>query len=78
LTSKNDVGSSVPKKKVCYITVTLPTQYNLGYGTYGPNNDNVVGSTSGTIFDDGGPNLNYSNGQGLGTRSYLQITPCNS
>jgi len=78
LTSKNDVGSSVPRKKVCYITVTLPTQYNLGYGTYGPNNDNVVGSTSGTIFDDGGPNLNYSNGQGLGTRSYLQITPCNA
>ncbi len=78
LTCKNDVGPSVAKRKVCYITVTLPTQYNLGYGTYGPNNDNVVGSTSGTIFDDGGPNLNYGNGQGLGTRSYLQITPCNA
>jgi len=78
LTAKNDVGPSAPKRKVCYITVTLPTQYNLGYGTYGPNNDNVVGSPSGTIFDDGGPNLNYGGGQGLGTRSYLQITPCNA
>jgi hypothetical protein len=78
MTAKNDVGPSALKKKVCYITVTLPTQYNLGYGTYGPNNDNVVGSPSGTIFDDGGPNLNYGNNQGLGTRSYLQITPCNA
>jgi PKD repeat protein len=78
LTATNDKGSSVPLKKVCYITVTLPTQYNLGYGTYGPNSDNVVGSTNGTIFDDGGPNLNYGNSQGLGTRSYLQITPCNA
>ncbi|MBL7837296.1 MAG: DUF5011 domain-containing protein [Bacteroidetes bacterium] len=78
LTAQNDVGPSVPKRKVCYITVTLPTQYNLGYGTYGPNNDNVVGSTSGTIFDDGGPNLAYGNNQGLGSRSYLQITPCNA
>ncbi len=78
MTCKNDVGPSAPKRKVCYITVTLPTQYNLGYGTYGPNNDNVVGSSSGTIFDDGGPNFNYSNNSGLGSRSYLQITPCNA
>ncbi len=78
LTSKNDVGPSVTKRKVCYITVTLPTQYNLGYGTYGPNNDNVVGSSAGTIFDDGGPGLSYGNNQGLGSRSYLQITPCNA
>lgn len=78
LTCKNDIGNSVPRRKVCYITVTLPTQYNLGFGTYGPNNDNIVGSTSGTIFDNGGPFLNYDNNQGLGTRSYLQITPCNA
>src|SRR5574343_400714 len=78
LTSKNDVGPSATKRKVCYITVTLPTQYNLGYGTYGPNNDNVVGSSAGTIFDDGGPGLSYGNNQGLGSRSYLQITPCNA
>ncbi len=78
MTCKNDIGPSVPRRKVCYITVTLPTQYNLGYGTYGPNNDNVVGSSSGTIFDDGGPNLNYASNQGLGTRSFLQITPCNA
>ena len=78
MTCKNDVGPSATKRKICYVTVTLPTQYNLGYGTYGPNNDNVVGSTSGTIFDDGGPNLNYGGNQGLGSRSYLQITPCNA
>jgi hypothetical protein len=78
LTSQNDVGPSKPIVKKCYVTVTLPTQYNLGYGTYGPNNDNVVGSNSGSIFDDGGPGLNYGNNQGLGSRSYLQITPCNA
>ncbi len=82
MTCKNDVGPSAPKKKVCYVTVILPTQYNLGFGTYGPNNDNIVGSTSGTIYDDGGPvkNYDYSAGgnQGLGTRSFLQITPCNA
>jgi PKD repeat protein len=78
LTSKNDVGPSATLRKTCYITVTLPTQYNLGYGTYGPNSDNVVGSPGGTIFDDGGPNLSYGNNQGLGSRSYLQITPCNA
>jgi hypothetical protein len=78
LTCKNDVGPSAPRKKVCYVTVTLPTQYNLGYGTFGPNNDNVVGSPEGTIFDDGGPDLPYGNNNGLGTRSYIQITPCNA
>lgn len=78
LTSKNDVGPSIPKKKVCYITVTLPTTYNIGNGIYGPNLDNVVGSSSGDIFDDMGPKFNYNNNQGLGSRSYLQITPCNA
>ncbi len=78
LTARNDIGNSAPTRKVKYITVTLPTQYNLGFGTYGPNLDNVVGSPSGTIFDNGGPNLNYGNNQGLGTRSFLQITPCNA
>lgn len=78
LTSKNDIGPSAKKRKMCYITVIMPTQYNLGFGTYGPNNDNVVGSTSGTVFDNGGPFLNYDNNQGLGSRSYLQITPCNA
>ncbi len=75
---KNDVGQSDVKKKVCYITVTLPTQYNLGYGSYGPNNDNIVGSTSGTIFDYGGPDLPYRDNEGLGSRAFLQITPCNA
>ena len=71
LTCKNDVGPSKTRRKICYITVTLPTTYNLGYGTYGPNNDNNVGSPSGTIFDDVGKLLNYGGGQCLGTRSYL-------
>lgn len=78
LISKNDIGSSTPKKKTCYITVISPTTYILGFGTYGPNGDNVVESPSGTIFDNGGANLNYSNNQGLGTRSFLRITPCNA
>ncbi|HEY1046304.1 MAG TPA: GEVED domain-containing protein, partial [Bacteroidia bacterium] len=78
LTCKNDVGPSAPKKKVCYITVTLPTDYLIGYGVWGPNADNIVGSTSGNIYDDYGPKGNYSNNQGLGSRSFLQITPCNA
>ncbi|MDP2174975.1 MAG: DUF5011 domain-containing protein, partial [Bacteroidota bacterium] len=78
LQARNDRGLSQKTRKVMYITVTLPTQYNLGFGVYGPNSDNVVGSPSGTIFDNGGPFLNYSNSQGLGTRSFLQITPCNA
>jgi PKD repeat protein len=78
LTSTNDIGPSVTKRKVCYINVTTPTKYILGFGTYGPNADNIVGSNSGTIFDNGGDKLNYGNNQGLGTRSFLQITPCNA
>ncbi len=78
LTATNDVGSSAPRRKVCYITVTLPTAYYLGFGAYGPGLDNIVGSNSGTIFDNGGTTLNYSNNNGYGTRSYLQITPCNA
>jgi PKD repeat protein len=78
LTARNDRGFSIPKRKVCYITVTLPTQYLLGFGSYGPNSDNVVQSATGTIFDNGGRFLNYSNNQGLGSRSFIRITPCNA
>ena len=78
LVSTNDVGNSNPIVKKCYITVISPTEYVLGFGTYGPNNDNIVESPSGTIFDNGGKNGNYGNNQGLGTRSFLQITPCNA
>jgi hypothetical protein len=78
LTAYNDAGYSLPTKKVMYITITPPTEFLLGFGSYGPNGDNVVGLSSGTIYDNGGPNLNYGGGQGLGTRSYLQITPCNA
>ncbi len=78
LVATNDVGPSNKKRKLMYIECIAPTQYSLGFGTYGPNGDNVVGSSTGTIFDNGGPNLNYGNNQGLGTRSFLQITPCNA
>lgn len=74
----NDIGSSTMKKKTCYITVTLPTDYLLGFGTFGPNQDNVVESPSGTIIDNGGTDFPYTNRQGLGTRSFIRITPCNA
>ncbi len=73
---KNSTGwSNWVIKKNC-IKVQLPTLYNLGYGTYGANNDNIVDSDTGTISDDGGINLNYGNNQGINTRSYLYIQPC--
>jgi len=78
LTATNGIGPSVMKKKCAYITVISPTNYYLGFGSYGPNSDNIVGSATGTIIDDGGVNGKYSNDQGYGTRSYLQITPCNA
>ncbi|MDI1233679.1 MAG: GEVED domain-containing protein, partial [bacterium] len=78
LTATNGIGPSVMKKKCAYITVIAPTNYYLGFGSYGPNSDNIVGSSTGTIIDDGGVNGKYSNDQGYGTRSYLQITPCNA
>jgi hypothetical protein len=78
LTATNDVGQSPLKKKVCYITVTESTLYQMGFGTYGPNGDNTVGSNTGTITDNGGADGSYGNNQGLGSRSFLQITPCNA
>src|SRR5690606_15178611 len=35
-------------------------------------------SSSGTIMDNGGIEDDYDGNSGLGTRSYLQITPCNA
>ncbi|MDI1234490.1 MAG: hypothetical protein PSX81_09425 [bacterium] len=61
-----------------YIHVIGNTNYNLGFGTYGPNNDNVVASDYGSIIDDGGTKGNYSNNQGTPTRSFLVIHPCNA
>ncbi|MES2617485.1 MAG: immunoglobulin-like domain-containing protein [Bacteroidota bacterium] len=78
LVSTNGIGASAVRKKCAYITVISPTNYYLGFGSYGPNLDNIVGSATGTIIDDGGPNGKYGNDQGYGTRSYLQITPCNA
>ncbi len=78
LVARNGIGSSPAVVKTCYVTVIEPTAYILGFGTYGPNADNEVESPFGTIFDNGGKNLNYSNNQGLGSRSFLKITPCNA
>lgn len=78
LTATNDVGPSAQKTKKCYITVNLPNKYSMGYGTYGPYGDNYVESPTGTISDDGGPFQNYGNNQGMGSRSYLCINPCNA
>lgn len=77
LKAKNGSGSSVKVKK-CYILVTLPTNYNLAYGAYGPKNDNHIYTDYGTIYDDGGPYLNYSNGLGVANKSFLKITPSNN
>ncbi len=78
LIARNDVGSSPLYKKTLYINVSSSTVYNLGFGLYGPNSDNNVGTPNGTIYDNGGPNANYGNTQGLGSRSFLLITPCNA
>lgn len=78
LTSTNDIGPSLRKVKKCYVTVSLPNVYNLGFGNYGPEGDNYVESSTGTVSDNGGPYRNYDNNQGLGSRSYLCITPCNA
>ncbi|HEY1046609.1 MAG TPA: GEVED domain-containing protein, partial [Bacteroidia bacterium] len=78
LTSLNDVGPSPLAIKKCYINVTYPNDFKLGYGTYGPLSDNRVESLNGIISDNGGPNLPYDNLQGMGSRSYLCISPCNA
>ncbi len=75
LVSKNDVGSSKKVVRKMTIFVSAPTMYNLGYGMYGPKLNNQVHSNYGTIYDDGGPNLNYGNNQGFATKSYLSIVP---
>lgn len=78
MTSLNDVGPSPPAIKKCYINVTYPNDFKLGYGTYGPLSDNRVESLNGIISDNGGPHLPYDNLQGMGSRSYLCISPCNA
>jgi PKD repeat protein len=78
LIARNDVGASPLFKKTLYINVSSSTAYSLGFGLYGPNSDNNVGTPNGTIYDDGGPNGNYGNNMGLGSRSFLLITPCNA
>ncbi|MEZ4804756.1 MAG: T9SS type A sorting domain-containing protein [Bacteroidia bacterium] len=77
LTAKNANGEST-LRKLCYIKVIPSTNYNLGYGTYGPQGDNRVYSDYGQIFDDGGENLNYNNGTNSSKLSYLKLTPFNN
>lgn len=77
LSAKNANGTSV-KVKTCYILVIQPTEYYLAYGAFGPLNDNHVYTDYGTIYDNGGPNLSYSNGLGLANKSFLKITPANN
>ncbi len=74
-TNANGTGTM---RKVKYIIVTKPTKYILGFGTYGYNSDNNVSSATGSVFDNGGPNLNYGNNQGKNTRSFLKIKPCSA
>lgn len=76
--SKNGSGWSNWKIMNQYITVQIPSHYNLGYGVYGVNNDNIVDNENGTIADNGGENYNYGNNQGNSTRSYITIRPCNA
>ncbi len=74
LVAKNDVGTA--KKRIkCYVKVVAPTTYYVGYGSYGPKNDNTVLSNHGVISDDGGPNFNYGNVNSMKRRSYLAIEP---
>ncbi len=75
---RNSTGWSTTLIKKGYVKAVLPTQYYLGYGTYGPNNDNIVESDYGSIFDDGGTLLNYGNNKGFSTRSFLLIRPCHA
>ncbi len=77
LIAKNGNGTSA-KVKTCYILVIQPTDYYLAYGAYGPLNDNHVYTDYGTIYDNGGPYLNYSNGLGIANKSFLKITPSNN
>ncbi len=75
LKAKNDVGTTMVTKK-SYIRVYMPTDFMLGYGTYGPNNNNLeVSHNYGSLYDNGGPNLNYGNKQGVKTKSFLSMEP---
>jgi uncharacterized repeat protein (TIGR01451 family) len=78
LRSRNSSGWSNWKIINQYITVKGPSNFNIGIGVYGINNDNIVDNESGTIADDGGANFNYGNNQGMSTRSFLTIRPCNA
>lgn len=74
LKATNAFGTSTIVKKN-YVRVVDITQYFLGFGTYGKNGDNFVEANHGGIIDDGGPFLNYTNGQGIPTKSFLSISP---
>jgi hypothetical protein len=77
LKASNMVGPSVVERKTCYIEVVQVSSVYLGFGTYGPQGDNHIYNEYGSIIDDGGHYGNYSNNQGLNTRSFIKITPSN-
>jgi PKD repeat protein len=77
LKASNMTGPSAIESKTCYIEVVEISTVYLGYGTYGPKGDNQIYNEDGSILDDGGHDLNYSNNQGLNTRSFIKITPSN-
>lgn len=76
LKAQNASGTATEIKR-CYITVIPAEDHYLGFGGYGPKQDNLVYIDYGRIFDDGGPNLNYGNGQGIPSKSFLRIRPAN-
>lgn len=77
LKASNMTGPSAIESKTCYIEVFESSSVYLGYGTYGPKGDNHIYREYGSIIDDGGMNMNYSNNQGLSTRSFIKIAPSN-
>lgn len=72
LIAKNSNGSSQPKIKTCFVQVIDPFIVYMGFGTYTSGND------YGKIIDNGGVNMNYTNNQGIGTKSYYKILPKNN
>lgn len=72
LIAKNSNGTSQPKVKTCFVQVIDPYNIYLGYGTYTSGND------YGKIIDNGGLNMNYTNNQGVATKSYYKILPKNN
>ena len=76
LRCRNSSGWSAKKIVKKYIIVGSGSDFSMGFGVYGKNSDNVIDNEFGNIYDNGGPINNYSNNNGLKTKSYLTIKPC--